>query len=168
MAIRPVPILRLQYRATRWLCYALQNTSKPLTYFRIPNNCVSHSFAARSRQISSTVALLSRRSATLTARNAQDARVVKSPRVGSYTPPGQNLANRHSPTLLYEARPRKGFVIGSYLFSGFCFTYAITSFYAHCLNPPDGLLVWVQISFVGICIFVMGVGIWSLNKVSRT
>lgn len=159
-------MLRLQYRATRWLCYALQNTSKPPVCFRIPNKCVSHSFAVNRRQISSTVAQLSRRFAPLTARNAQDAGLVQAPRVGSYMAPGQYLANRRSPTLLYEAPPRKGFVLGSYLFSGFCFAYAIASFQAHFLNPPDGLLVWVRFSFVGICLFVMGVGIWSLNKVS--
>ena len=167
MAISSISFLRLHRPATRWLCRGSQIISKPLVYPRIPHQCLPHAPAVNSRHIASTVSRLTRRSATDTASSAQHARLANAPRAGSYVTAGQNLANRHSPIILYEAPAHDGFVLGSYLFSGFCFTYAGASFYANCLRPPDGLPIWVQYSFFGITLFVMLVGFWSLNRVSR-
>lgn len=159
-----MPKLRLQNRATRWLCCGWQTTPKPLVYPRVPTKCVPHASAVNSRYMASTAAQLSRRSATDMASNAQRARLSKAPRAGPYKKAGQHLAERRSSILLYKAPAHNGFELGSYLFSGFCFTYAGSTFYTYCLRPPDGLPAWVQYSYLGITLFVIMVGFWSLNK----
>ncbi|KAI9755374.1 MAG: hypothetical protein M4579_004303 [Chaenotheca gracillima] len=77
------------------------------------------------------------------------------------------LAIRSSPTLLYQAPPYRAFILGSYAFSFFCFSYAGWNFYQHYLFPPPGLATWVPIAFGVVCIFMTGFGTWLLLGPSR-
>ncbi|KAI9886691.1 MAG: hypothetical protein M1823_001467 [Watsoniomyces obsoletus] len=77
------------------------------------------------------------------------------------------MACRPSPTLLYQAPSHTVYIVGSYIFGGFCLAYAGFNFYSHYLLPPEGLAPWVPIAFGGVCVFMTCFGTWLILAPAR-
>ncbi|KAI9798099.1 MAG: hypothetical protein M1833_004996 [Piccolia ochrophora] len=88
-------------------------------------------------------------------------------RTAIYRTFADTLALRQSPTLLYQAPPHAGYIIGSYTSGLFCITYAGYNFIAHYLQPPVDLPGWVPIAFGFVCFFMTCMGTWLLLAPSR-
>ena len=80
----------------------------------------------------------------------------------TYQSYADSLANRSSPTLLYEAPSPNLYITGCYILSSACFAYAGTNFYNTYLNPPEHLSTWIPVMVGGVCIAVGLFGVWSL------
>lgn len=70
------------------------------------------------------------------------------------------LAQKLHPTLLYTAPSHTLFMWACYTGSGFCFSYAIVTFWSNSISPPDGLATWVPIALAGVSFFMAAFGTW--------
>lgn len=78
----------------------------------------------------------------------------------------EKLADRQSPTLLYQASLQKGFTIGCYALGSFCWAYAGINFYNEYLHPRPGVMTWIPIMFGTLCVIMTGFGTWFIRRVS--
>lgn len=77
-----------------------------------------------------------------------------------YTSYATTLAQKTSPTLLYNAPSHTLFLIASYTGASFCFAYAAYNFEAHYVNPPADLARWIPMTFGVICFGMAAFGGW--------
>lgn len=92
--------------------------------------------------------------------------VQKSSIIQTYRSFAEKLADRQSPTLLYQASSHKGFTIGCYALGTFCWAYAGINFYNEYLHPPTGVMNWIPIMFGTLCVIMTGFGTWFIRRVS--
>ena len=86
--------------------------------------------------------------------------------IQSYTSFVDSLKLRQNPTLLYQSSSHLGYLIGCYMLGGFCFGYSVINFNTYYLHPPEG--VWAPIpNFIGgVCLLMVGIGIFFCRRVS--
>ena len=78
----------------------------------------------------------------------------------------EQLTNRTSPTLLYEAPSHALYKTGWLVLGGFCLTWAVINFNNHYHNPLEGTPTYVPYVVGVACVgMVAGAG-WSFLKVS--
>jgi hypothetical protein len=73
-----------------------------------------------------------------------------------------SLARRASPTLLYQAPSPHLHIAGCYVLSTACFAYGGFNFYNTYLHPPEYIASWIPVTVGGVCIAMVGFGIWSI------
>ena len=93
-------------------------------------------------------------------------REVKVPSAAPYRTLEQVLVKRSTLSVLYKAPSHHNFVLGCYLFGGFCLTYAGLCYHTNVLHSPNDLAYWVIFAWSGISLFCSFVGIWFISKVS--
>lgn len=86
----------------------------------------------------------------------------KSP-LNAYT---EQLANRASPTLLYEAPTHAFYNTGWLILGAFCLTWAIINFKLHYLQPTEGTPKFIPYVMGAACVGMMLGAAWSFSKVS--
>jgi hypothetical protein len=72
----------------------------------------------------------------------------------------QQLANKGSPTLLYEAPSHFWLILSAWNITIFCWAYAGYNFATTYLHPPEGLQFWVVPAYGVICAFMGGLGMY--------
>lgn len=92
--------------------------------------------------------------------------VQKSNIIQTYRSFAEKLADRQSPTLLYQASSHMGFTIGCYALGAFCWAYAGINFYNEYLHPPPGVMNWIPVMFGTLCVIMTGFGTWFIRRVS--
>lgn len=101
------------------------------------------------------------RPASPPATSAQENKILQ-----TYRSFAERLADRQSPTLLYQASSHKGFTMGSYALGVFCWAYAGINFFNEYLHPPEGVMTWIPIMFGTLCVIMTGFGTWFIRRVS--
>ncbi len=71
-----------------------------------------------------------------------------------------SLAKRSSPTLLYQAPSHTAYVLATYAFSIYAFSYSGYNFYTACLYPTTDLEIWVSYSMGVVCFMMACLGAW--------
>lgn len=88
------------------------------------------------------------------------------PYKSSFDAYAEQLANRASPTLLYEAPSHAFYNTGWLLLGGFCLTWAIINFKHHYLHPAAGTPTFIPYMMGAACVGMMFGAGWSFSKVS--
>jgi len=78
----------------------------------------------------------------------------------------EQLANRASPTLLYEAPSHNFYNTGWLLMGAFCLTWAIINFKHQYLHPVEGTPKFIPYMMGAACVGMMFGAGWSFSKVS--
>lgn len=104
-------------------------------------------------------------SATRTITPPKPGKFVSVPRNPSYTPFAQSLANRPSPTLLYQVHSQTNFTVGCYIVGTAIVVMAVFNFYTEYLHPLDRTYAWVPVIMAAFCLAMLALGLWVIRRV---